>query len=267
LTKKNVHKTKSQGWIKRFMAFSDKPAIQVIAPFLFVWMFTLSFGQLQFGIAMTLSMVLHELGHAYVLKENGILWKILWLFPLGAVAAPLNEAENKRSDLLAWWKLTWLMLAGPAVNVGLMFVGVLLTSINPVWSAALITTNGYLLVINLIPVGSLDAGQHFKLIFTSLNEREEKVLLTFFAAIMVVFFGLLSWSGYGSILLTLVMNIGWVALIPIIVIAVFSASMKDDETLSESPLAMTNTQAAIATLSYMGLVLAMLVMWVGPLVL
>lgn len=264
-TQKNIHDSKSQGWIERYMAWSDKTWIQLTSPFAFILLFAVSFNSTEAGVAMALSMVIHELGHAYVLAENGILWKILWLFPLGAVASPNGHEENHKSNQLAWWRLSWLMLAGPATNVALMALGASMVYANvlPIWGGAFITVNGYLLALNLIPLGALDAGQHFKLIFSSLKKKDEVYLMFSIMIILGCLWGVLVYLGYGNMLLAIVKNLGWFGTGVIVMISIFFTSFKDDEAHAESPLAMTHNQVLIATASYFALVFLTLFLWAG----
>lgn len=166
------------------------------------------------------------------------------------------------------------MLAGPTINVALMFFGVsLLTSVPPtamllgfsvvLFGQAFITSSGYLLALNLIPWGSLDAGQTFKLIFSSLTERQEYVLLGAIALAIVVFWAGLFGLGGTSVLITLFTNFAWVLSTVVILITVVISSRKDDESHATSKLAMSGTQAAVATIMYFALVVLTLVLWTG----
>lgn len=260
----NVHNTKTQDLILRYIKWSDKTWIQVLSPFAFILLFTISFKSMEVGVAMAISMVIHELAHAYVFAKNGVSWRILWLFPLGAVASPDGHEENEKSDQLPWWRLSWLMLAGPAINVVLMALGANMVyfEISPSLGEALITVNGYLLALNLIPLGALDAGQHFKLIFSSLKRKHEMYLVVgVFLLFCALWGGLLYWGS--SVLLVIILNIGWFGGGVIILISIFLTSLKDDETLADSPLAMTRNQAIIATALYLVLVFLTLLLWTG----
>lgn len=260
---KNVHET--SGLLARFIGASEAKWWQALGPFLFIGLFSYAFQSLVFGLAMTISMLLHELGHAYFFGRYTIVWKILWLFPLGAVALAASKEENAKSDLISWWRLTWLMMAGPAVNVGLMFLGVTLLGSTALaeFGQALITTNGYLLALNLIPWGALDAGQHFKLVFSSLTVNEERKLLAVIGIMTILFWITLFSLGHVHPLLLILNNFGWILSSVIILVMATFSSFKDDEAHAESELAMTGWQATVATVFYFCLVLATLLLWAG----
>ncbi len=155
-----------------------RPVAQILAFVAFSAIFYFFLGSIEAAIAMMLGMYLHELGHFVVFTVYKIKAVILLIFPLGAVAAPINEDEDKRSDLLPWQKIATLLQAGVTVNVMLMIIGVILISVG-VWPALgkqLVFINGSLAVLNLLPVWKLDGGLLFFVLFSSLRETGDKVL-------------------------------------------------------------------------------------------
>src|SRR5687767_13685079 len=68
-------------WPVQILAF-----IGFLLAFLFVFRWTLSM-----SVAMIISMFLHECGHAFVFWLAKIRFIILYLFPPGAVAAPIDK--------------------------------------------------------------------------------------------------------------------------------------------------------------------------------
>ena len=258
------NKVEKDSWIKKFIVWSDRPTIQFLSPLAFVLLFAASFRSYEMGIAMVLAMVLHELGHALIMEKNQVGWKVLWLFPLGAVVTTRDSIELEKSNKLHWYNLSFLMLAGPAVNVALMGVGHLLLQVSlEEWGSAFVAVNGYLLALNLIPLGKLDAGQHFKLIFSSLAKQHEVRFML--VIITLLFFGWITLFvlGYGSFLFFIFKNIGWFATSLIVVVSLFFTSFKDDEEHSRSPLAMNHTQVIIATIAYFVLVGVSLFLFAG----
>lgn len=154
------------------------PVAQVLAFVAFSATLYYFLGSIEAAIAMMLGMYLHELGHFVVFAVYKIKAVILLIFPLGAVAAPINEDEDKRSDLLPWQKIATLLQIGVTVNVMLMVIGVILISIGawPALGKQLIFINGSLAVLNLLPVWKLDGGLLFYGIFSSLREKGDRVL-------------------------------------------------------------------------------------------
>src|SRR5688572_15877932 len=67
---------------------------QIIAFIAFILLFRFAFNSWSLSIAMVLSMFLHECGHAVVFFLSGIRFVVLYLFPLGAVAAPVDKEED-----------------------------------------------------------------------------------------------------------------------------------------------------------------------------
>ncbi|KKQ11574.1 MAG: hypothetical protein US25_C0080G0001, partial [Candidatus Moranbacteria bacterium GW2011_GWE1_36_7] len=89
-----------------------RPLAQVLAFVAFSVILYFSLGSIEAAIAMMLGMYLHELGHFVVFAVYKIKAVILLIFPLGAVAAPINEDEDKRSDQLPWQNIATLVQAG-----------------------------------------------------------------------------------------------------------------------------------------------------------
>lgn len=168
--------------------------IAITSFFILIW---LMFGSWQASLIFLLSMFAHEVGHAVVFLRSGIECKIRFLTLLGAVAYPATKELEKKSDKLPWFTQAILMLAGPAVNVFLMLIGhwfatvgifseqVLLGLSLKEWSEQIVYINGLLAIFNLVPMGKLDAGQFFLLVFSSLEEKWDYLIFGVIAAIVV----------------------------------------------------------------------------------
>lgn len=119
-----------------------------------------------FILALFLSIVLHELGHALVAKRYGVPTKDITLLPIGGVAR-LAHAPDKPSEELR------VALAGPAVTLAIivvLYAGLsvsrhavspprdLLTD-NGGFFARLLWANVILLVFNLLPAFPMDGGR------------------------------------------------------------------------------------------------------------
>ncbi len=253
-----------RGTLRQVVAFI---AFLLAFRFLFQWSWSLS-------IAMLVSMFLHECGHAAVFAWAKIRFVILYLFPLGAVAAPMDKEENARSDQLHWNTLGWLLQAGPAVNVVLILGFLALQSVftNPTalqFASDMVYVNGLLAAMNLVPVWTLDAGQLFKLIYSSLEEHEDNwltgLLLGGTGILLLIVLripGMLSWA---AVLVNTITRLGWVVFLGIFAVGVLNKQGRDDPLHAYSHQAMNNGQV-IAQLVIYGVQVA-ITLWVfaGPL--
>jgi Zn-dependent protease len=263
-----------QSLVWRLIALQRPWPIQIIAfiafllsfHFIFNWSWSLS-------IAMILSMFLHECGHAFVFWVAKIRFIILYLFPLGAVAAPIDKAEDARSDELHWWTIGWLLQAGPAVNVILMLLFAALQKITTgdvqQFGRDMVYVNGLLAFMNLIPVWTLDAGQLFRVIYSSLEEYEDNWLTGFMLSSVIL--GLLAIIGvpglvdWARIIGNTLVHFGWVLFLLVFTIALLNKQGRDDPLHAFSKQAMNNTQVLIQVLFYVALVVIMLWLFAGPL--
>jgi Zn-dependent protease len=121
-------------------------------------------------LAMFACVVLHELGHALTARYFGIGTRDITLYPIGGIAR-LERMSDKP------WEEFWIALAGPAVNVViasllliLLLVGL---AIDPAMSVFphipaqgigqflmhLLIVNGFLVLFNLIPAFPMDGGR------------------------------------------------------------------------------------------------------------
>jgi len=122
-------------------------------------------GEIVFILALFLSVVLHELGHALMARRFGIATRDITLLPIGGVARLEEMPEDPKEEFL-------VAAAGPAVNVliaGVLFAGLLVTgffnqplSMNMLlenfW-LRLLSTNLILVAFNLVPAFPMDGGR------------------------------------------------------------------------------------------------------------
>jgi Zn-dependent protease len=242
--------------------------------FLFSWSWSMA-------VAMLVSMFLHECGHAFMFWRAGIRFIILYLFPLGAVAAPIDKAEDERSDKLHWNTISWLLQAGPAVNVALMLIFLVIqpvfNSLNSdigatlaQFSVDMVYVNGLLASMNLVPLWTLDAGQLFHVIYNSLEEHEDTWLTTMMigGATLVLLFvvgmpGFLSWT---YVVVNTITRFGWVIFLIVFAVGILNRQGRDNPLHAYSHQAMSNWQVVIQLIVYLLLVGATLWVFAGALV-
>jgi len=121
--------------------------------------------EILFILALFLSVVLHELGHALAARGFGIKTQDITLLPIGGVARLEKMPEDPKEELV-------VSLAGPSVNVviaGLLFGVLLLTGtfalpleisvlMDNFW-VRLLSVNLSLMIFNLIPAFPMDGGR------------------------------------------------------------------------------------------------------------
>lgn len=254
-----------RGALKQIAAFT---AFLLSFRFLFSWSWSMAF-------AMVISMFLHECGHAFVFAWAKIRFVILYLFPLGAVAAPIDKKEDERSDQLHWNTIGWLLQAGPAVNVALILLFLVLPRLIGAadavflqFSRDMVYVNGLLASMNLIPVWTLDAGQLFKVIYNSLEETEDNlltgVLLGSVVALLLVIIGIPGALSWAVILVNTIGRFGWLVFLVVFTIGILNKQGRDNPLHAYSKQAMNNRQV-LAQLVVYGLLVG-ITLWVfaGP---
>lgn len=118
-----------------------------------------------FVVAIFVSVVLHEYGHALTARRFGIGTRDITLLPIGGVARLERMPDNPRQEL-------WIALAGPAVNVviaGLIGAYLFVTGhFDPLSSLGvtrgvflerLLVANLFLVGFNMIPAFPMDGGR------------------------------------------------------------------------------------------------------------
>ncbi len=257
-----------------------RPWMQWISPVLFILFFGgcfwLSFrnvdAALSLGLALVMQMYLHEMGHHLIFKGLSIRSHVWWLFPLGAVAAPVDKEENEKSDRLPWWSIAWVLQGGITVNLVLMCAGMVLQRITSGWPAMfgkdLLYTGGILAITNLIPFWQLDGSLLYHVIFSSLKEDDDtRVALAVIGGMSLT--GLAAfWTtgklGLWQVIMDFVEHIGWFVALLVIATGIWHRQGMDDPAYSASKQAMTVKQAVIHILFYVAQLYLALRLVLGP---
>ena len=117
------------------------------------WTYSLIFAVILFACV-----ALHELGHSYIARKNGIIIRSITLYFFGGVSAVEEIPRNPRLELA-------MAFAGPAVSGVIGLISLLLAPLFPENSAAAIMLwtlglgNIILMVFNLIPAFPMDGGR------------------------------------------------------------------------------------------------------------
>jgi Zn-dependent protease len=255
--------------------------IQALSPVLFLALVTVCcwFPMRDFGrafslaLALVLQVFIHELGHLFVFRQNGIRSRIWWLFPMGAAAVPVSREENRKSDSLPWNTVAWMLQAGIMANVALMVAGSLLRGVSVEWLAEfggnLLTAGGVLAISNLIPVGKLDGSMLYLVIFSSLKERDDARVAWGLGVILIlaVLAAVVSIAGLGVAdrIVAFILRMGWFAVFAFIAAGVWHRQGMDNPAHSASAQAMTRRQALVHILYYIALLYIALRLVLGPL--
>lgn len=145
-------------------------AVVSFAPSFFAWKWMLG-GQMSLAVIVGVSVVLHEIGHAIVLRYYGHRFKMVFL-PIGAAVIPDNPQVLSETPLDQQAKV---FLAGPLVTVVLILTGLAL-ALSPQWyreGIALAAINAALGAMNLVPWGKwLDGGVFIRMLFRSMTKDE-----------------------------------------------------------------------------------------------
>ncbi|MGD8627371.1 MAG: CPBP family intramembrane metalloprotease [Anaerolineae bacterium] len=203
----------------------------------------LFFQSWQIALLFTLSLGLHEIGHALVAWALGLELEV-GFGPLGAwMRTPLKQRRA-----LGHFTNSLIHLAGPLLSLGLAIAALLLSGLvrDPASGEALLRVanfNALLCVLNLLPLGDLsDGGKLVRRIFASAPESFEPGLLAMSGAAPLV----AAW-----ILLTIRLN--WEAILALVIIVFWFAlsmlaqSRRDDPAEARSSRAMSRRQAGIVT--------------------
>lgn len=155
---------------------------------LFVWLTeSASHGPASAGRGLALvgivfaSVVLHELGHALVSTHAGIPAKAIILLPIGGITLLDETQQPVGPGLLTWKRDIRIAIAGPVVNLAIAFAAAsILMAIAPeihLWTKpwdlqsgnlprALVWSNLWLGLFNLLPAYPLDGGKILRALFS-----------------------------------------------------------------------------------------------------
>lgn len=243
--------------IRRFAIWQSDWYKQIIALVLFILLFQWSFQSMSMALALIVSMYLHELAHAQVFERNGIKAFIGLVFPLGAIAMPTTEEEDRRSDQLPWYTIGWLTLVGPMANVGLMLIGAAIEQFESPFTQFghdMVYINGILAISNLLPVWKLDAGQLFHVIFSSLSEKYDKMLSWILSLLVILGTAMVMFNNVTftqvELLVRALLHVHWLVIFVVIVCGIWYAQGHDNHEHANSPQRMTWKQALVLTGTY-----------------
>ncbi len=140
------------GWIALSYWFQENNLLAVVSGVGFI-------------LALFLSVVLHEYGHALTARKYGIKTRNITLYPIGGVASLERIPDDPKQEL-------WVALAGPLVNVviaAVLFVAMIFTGTLPSLNGLSMTggsfverlmlTNLFLVGFNLLPAFPMDGGR------------------------------------------------------------------------------------------------------------
>jgi Zn-dependent protease/CBS domain-containing protein len=127
------------------------------------------------------SVVLHELGHALVSTHAGIPAKAIILLPIGGITLLDETRQPVESGILTWKRDIRIAVAGPVVNLAIAFAAAsILLAVAPeihLWTKpwelqsgnlprALVWSNLWLGLFNLLPAYPLDGGKILRALFS-----------------------------------------------------------------------------------------------------
>jgi Zn-dependent protease len=104
------------------------------------------------GVALFVSVFLHELGHAMAAKLYGIKTRSITLYPFGGIAAIENLPEDPTQEF-------WIAVAGPAVNFLIAGICTPLLLLHNEMLNMIIFWNVLMGVFNLLPAYPMDGGR------------------------------------------------------------------------------------------------------------
>ena len=155
---------------------------------LFVWLTeSASHGAASAGRGLALvgivfaSVLLHELGHALVATHAGVPAKAIILLPIGGITLLDETQQPVEPGVLTWKRDIRIALAGPAVNLAIAFASAsILLAVAPeihLWTKpwdlqsgnlprALVWSNLWLGLFNLLPAYPLDGGKVLRAVFS-----------------------------------------------------------------------------------------------------
>jgi Zn-dependent protease len=145
------------------------------------------------ALAFFASILIHELGHSWIARRNGIPIRSITLFVFGGVARIAREPETPGAEfrIASAGPATSFALAGLFAGAWLLVRDVPLLAAPAVWLARI---NFMVAVFNLVPGFPLDGGRLFRAVvwhFTGSLQRASRIAAV---AGQAVAFGLIGWG-------------------------------------------------------------------------
>ena len=140
------------------------------------------------------SVLLHEMGHVTVARHFGINTRSITLHLLGGLASIEREPDNPMEEI-------YIALAGPAVNVVLLFAAMPLVYMNIPGSLELAFINLIMGVFNLVPAYPMDGGRVLRALLSKKVGRPRATEIALKIA-----------SGFALLFIIVGIYIGWIGL-------------------------------------------------------
>lgn len=136
-------------------------------------------------IALMLTIVLHEFGHAYFAQKHGYRFKIRFNPLLLVAVTEIKDALGFIGSLTTDQKILFT-LGGPLVNLILIIFGFLAFKLIPATASFdlwLLYANLLLLTANMLPIFIVDGGQASRFILTGLGDLPTFIFIIFNTAL------------------------------------------------------------------------------------
>jgi len=133
-----------------------------------------------------LALLVHEMGHMYVMEKAGIRSHMIFLVILGGVG-PWKE-DREKFDELNWSTQCYLSLAGVMGNILIVGVSAVLYgsgTLDVEKFLSIANLNGLLIMFNLLPWWKFDGGRFTRTFFNSVPEHLDRVYSTAFTLVVV----------------------------------------------------------------------------------
>lgn len=146
---------------------------------------------LNWVIALSLSVILHELAHGVMVRSTGMKFNMIFIPFLAAGVIP---SDQPKFLALPVYKQASIALAGPLTNAILLVIGIFLLNQPNLASLGnqLVTINLMLIVLNMAPIGPLDGSRISSAILQGMKNWWLKGILSFYfmivSAISLFFF-------------------------------------------------------------------------------
>ena len=191
----------------------------------------------RYGLLITVSFGLHELGHILALSHHGIPWKIRLSLLGVAIITPLDARQH-----LSEFANAQIHLAGPAINLAQALIALAGYAIRgPIDGESWLLMANFaalMVLLNLLPLGRLsDGGKFTRRLFASLSERSEESVIwsLFFWLLSVVWLMAVNWGDPLRTLGTLAVAIWFIA-------AMLTERQRDEPRSSPAQHRMTRAQ-------------------------